>query len=251
MKKLFIIGTAALLLVLVGCQSKTPKKTSSSFAKTVQKRTTTSSRATTVSTSTTNQAPTTTSSTAEKPSNDASYNGSYYTARSKQGNDIIIVNKKHPLSPDYNPGENPEAKAAFLNLLAGMRAQGFALSDNYSGFRSYATQNDLYNSYVARDGQAAADRYSARPGYSEHQTGLAFDLLDAGGQLLTEPTASQWLLQHAADYGFIVRYVEGKEGTTGYMPESWHVRYIGPEAKEIAASGLTLEEYLGVEGGSY
>ncbi len=249
MKKIVIIGVTALLLT--ACQSKKAEKPTTSSTKTVQKSTKATTDVSNSSMTTGSQASSTTSSSTEEPTKDASYNGSYYTVKSKQGNDIVIVNKKHALSPDYNPGEIPEAKAAFLNLLADMKAQGFALSDNYSGFRSYATQNDLYNSYVARDGQAAADRYSARPGYSEHQTGLAFDLLDASGQLLTEPTASQWLLDHAADYGFIVRYREGKEGTTGYMPESWHVRYIGSEAKEIAASGLTLEEYLGVEGGSY
>ena len=99
--------------------------------------------------------------------------------------------------------------------------------------------------------KAAADRYSARPGYSEHQTGLAFDLIDKNGNLVQESGASQWLLDNAYKYGFIVRYLEGKEGSTGYMPESWHLRYIGQEAKEIAQSGKSLEEYFGITGGGY
>lgn len=180
----------------------------------------------------------------------ATYNGSYYSVQGKYG-EVIIANKKHPLSPSYAPGENPQALAAFQNLIADMQAQGFAISNNYSGFRSYETQAGLYQSYVNQDGQAAADTYSARAGYSEHQTGLAFDLLDSYGNLLEEPVASQWLADNAHHYGFIVRYLPGKESSTGYMAETWHVRYIGQEATDIYNSGLTLEEYFGVPGGGY
>ncbi|HEP1819115.1 TPA: M15 family metallopeptidase [Streptococcus suis] len=180
----------------------------------------------------------------------ATFNGSYYSVQGKYS-EIIIANKKHPLSPSYAPGENPQALAAFQQLIADMQAQGFAISNNYSGFRSYETQAGLYQSYVNQDGQAAADTYSARAGYSEHQTGLAFDLLDSSGNLLEEPTASQWLASNAHHYGFIVRYLPGKEYSTGYMAETWHVRYIGQEATDIYNSGLTLEEYLGVPGGGY
>lgn len=180
----------------------------------------------------------------------AKYNGSYYSVQGKYG-EIIIANKKHPLSSSYAPGENPQALSAFQQLIDDMQAHGFAISNNYSGFRSYETQAGLYQSYVNQDGQVAADRYSARPGYSEHQTGLAFDLLDSAGNLLEEPTASQWLASNAHHYGFIVRYLPGKEYSTGYMAETWHVRYIGQEATEIYNSGLTLEEYFGVPGGGY
>ncbi|HFI0645779.1 TPA: LD-carboxypeptidase LdcB/DacB [Streptococcus suis] len=180
----------------------------------------------------------------------ATYNGSYYSVQGKYGQ-VIIANKKHPLSASYAPGENPQALAAFQQLIADMQAQGFAISNNYSGFRSYETQAGLYQSYVNQDGQAAADTYSARAGYSEHQTGLAFDLMDSGGNLLEEPTASQWLADNAHHYGFIVRYLPGKEAITGYMAESWHIRYIGQEATDIYNSGLTLEEYFGVPGGGY
>lgn len=180
----------------------------------------------------------------------AYFNGSYYSVQGKYG-EVIIANKKHPLAADYAPGENPTAAAAFRRLKADMQALGFGISDSYSGFRSYAHQTSVYQSYVNQEGQAAADTYSARPGYSEHQTGLAFDLLDTSGNLLEEPKASQWLATNAHHYGFVVRYLPGKEHITGYMAESWHVRYIGQEATDIYNSGLTLEEYYGVPGGDY
>ncbi|MBO4107226.1 LD-carboxypeptidase LdcB/DacB [Streptococcus suis] len=180
----------------------------------------------------------------------ATYNGSYYSVQGKYG-EIIIANKKHPLDPSFAPGENPTALAAFQQLLAAMQEKGFSISTNYSGFRSYETQAGLYQSYVNNDGQAAADTYSARPGYSEHQTGLAFDIMDASGNLLTEPSAANWVANNAHYYGFIVRYLPGKESITGYIAESWHVRYIGQEASDIYQSGLTLEEYFGVPGGDY
>jgi len=176
--------------------------------------------------------------------------GLYYSVQGKY-DEILVVNKHYPLSKDYNPGENPTAKAAFLKLIGQMQKEGYAIGNNYSGFRSYGTQAQLYQSYVNREGQAAADRYSARPGYSEHQTGLAFDLIGTDGNLVEDESAAQWLLDHAADYGFVVRYLKGKESVTGYMHEEWHLRYVGKEAKEIAASGLTLEEYYGFDGGDY
>ena len=189
-------------------------------------------------------------SSAKPTDTDLAYNGRYYSVHGKY-EEILIVNKRYPLSPQYNPGENAIAKAALLKLIEDMQTAGYAISSQYSGFRSYDTQADLYQNYVNRDGKEAADRYSARPGYSEHQSGLAFDLIDTKGNLLEETDASQWLLQHAHRYGFIVRYLEGKEHSTGYMPESWHLRYIGQEAKEIAESGKSLEEYFGISGGSY
>ena len=176
--------------------------------------------------------------------------GDHYSIQGKY-DEIVVANKHYPMSKDYNPGENPTAKAELLKLIAAMQQAGFPISDNYSGFRSYETQTQLYQNYVDKDGKAEADRYSARPGYSEHQTGLAFDLIGTNGDLVTEEKAAQWLLDHAADYGFVVRYLKGKEKETGYMAEEWHLRYVGKEAKEIAASGLSLEEYYGFEGGDY
>ena len=185
-----------------------------------------------------------------KANSKVSNKGSYYSLQGKY-DEIVVANKHYPMSKDYYPGENATAKAAFLKLIAQMKEEGYAISDNYSGFRSYATQAQLYQSYVSQEGQAAADRYSARPGYSEHQTGLAFDVIGTDGQLVEDSSAAQWLLEHAPDYGFVVRYPRGKESITGYMHEEWHLRYIGKEAKDIAASGLTLEEYYGFDGGDY
>ena len=185
-----------------------------------------------------------------KANSKVSNKGSYYSLQGKY-DEIVVANKHYPMSKDYYPGENATAKAAFLKLIAQMQEEGYAISDNYSGFRSYATQAQLYQSYVNQEGQGAADRYSARPGYSEHQTGLAFDVIGTDGQLVEDSNAAQWLLEHAPDYGFVVRYPRGKESITGYMHEEWHLRYIGKEAKDIAASGLTLEEYYGFDGGDY
>ena len=174
-------------------------------------------------------------STTETTSNKVTSNGSYYSIKGKY-DDIIIANKKYPLSPSYNPGEDATAKAAFVRLRNDMINQGFNVGHAYSGFRSYDTQKTLYQNYANRDGYAAADRYSARAGYSEHQTGLAYDLTDRSGNLLEDKTATDWLNNNAYKYGFVVRYQPGKESVTGYMPEAWHIRYIGKEAKEVYES---------------
>ena len=189
-------------------------------------------------------------STTETTSNKVTSNGSYYSIKGKY-DDIIIANKKYPLSPFYNPGEDATAKAAFVRLRNDMINQGFNVGHAYSGFRSYDTQKTLYQNYANRDGYAAADRYSARAGYSEHQTGLAYDLTDRSGNLLEDKTATDWLNNNAYKYGFVVRYQPGKESVTGYMPEAWHIRYIGKEAKEVYESGKSLEEYFGFDGGDY
>lgn len=186
----------------------------------------------------------------EADKNDVMYNGSYYSIQGKY-DEIIIANKKYPLASNYNPGENTAAKEAFVKLRNDMINKGYNVGYGYSGFRSYSTQQSLYQSYANRDGQAAADRYSARAGYSEHQTGLAYDLTDKTGNLLQDSAATKWLKDNAHNYGFVVRYLPGKESVTGYMTEEWHVRYIGKEAKEVHDSGLTLEEYYGFEGGDY
>ena len=178
------------------------------------------------------------------------YNGSYYFIQGKY-DEIVVANKKHPMAANYNPGENLTAKAAFLRLRNDMIAKGYNVGYADSGFRTYDYQKVLYQNYVNKDGQAAADRYSARPGYSEHQTGLVFDLTDKAGNLLEDAAASNWLKNNAHRYGFVVRYQPGKEASTGYMPEAWHIRYIGKEADEVYHSGLSLEEYYGFEGGDY
>lgn len=158
---------------------------------------------------------------------------------------ILIANKSYPLPADYNPGTNPEAKAALDRMFADAAAEGLSMRIA-SGFRSYATQKSLYQRYVKRDGVQEADRYSARPGYSEHQTGLAFDINRANMGFAGSPEAL-WLEANAYKYGFILRYPEGKESITGYMLEPWHYRYVGVEnAKMLFDSGLTIEEYFGI-----
>ena len=236
MKKRYLILSGLLALTLAACSQ---EKSATSDAKT-------SSEQSTVQEGTAGSK----SQEASQKKAEVVNKGDHYSIQGKY-DEIVVANKHYPMSKDYNPGENPTAKAELLKLIAAMQQAGFPISDNYSGFRSYETQTQLYQNYVNKDGKAEADRYSARPGYSEHQTGLAFDLIGTNGDLVTEEKAAQWLLDHAADYGFVVRYLKGKEKETGYMAEEWHLRYVGKEAKEIAASGLSLEEYYGFEGGDY
>ena len=236
MKKRYLVLSGLLALTLAACSQEKPvtsETQTSTQEKTVQEGTVGSK-----------------SQEASQKKAEVVNKGDYYSVQGKY-DEIVIANKHYPLSKDYNPGENPTAKAELLKLIAAMQEAGFPISDHYSGFRSYETQTQLYQDYVNKDGKAEADRYSARPGYSEHQTGLAFDLIGTDGDLVTEEKAAQWLLDHAADYGFVVRYLKGKEKETGYMAEEWHLRYVGKEAKDIAASGLSLEEYYGFEGGDY
>ena len=236
MKKRYLILSGLLALTLAACsqeKSATTEAKSSAEQSTVQEGTAGSK-----------------SREASQKKAEVVNKGDHYSIQGKY-DEIVVANKHYPMSKEYNPGENPTAKAELLKLIAAMQQAGFPISDHYSGFRSYETQTQLYQNYINKDGKAEADRYSARPGYSEHQTGLAFDLIGTNGDLVTEEKAAQWLLNHAADYGFVVRYLKGKEKETGYMAEEWHLRYVGKEAKEIAASGLSLEEYYGFEGGDY
>ncbi len=160
---------------------------------------------------------------------------------------ILIANKSYPLPSDYAPGGlTGETQRAFSELQNAMAAEGLSLWVA-SGYRSYDYQAGLYRKYVNRDGKAAADRYSARAGYSEHQTGLAFDVNQVNDSFANTPQA-KWLAEHAWEYGFIIRYPKGKEGVTGYQYEPWHLRYLGKEtAKAVQDSGLCLEEYLGID----
>ncbi|MDD6312632.1 MAG: D-alanyl-D-alanine carboxypeptidase family protein [Firmicutes bacterium] len=160
-------------------------------------------------------------------------------------NGVLIVNKTYGLPADYAPGVDGAANSAFAIM------KSAALEDDInlfivSGYRSYATQEGLYEKYVKRDGQKEAERYSARPGYSEHQTGLAFDVNNASSSFAGTPEA-KWLADNCYKYGFIIRYPEGKESVTGYKYEPWHIRYVGVDlATTLNNSNLTLEEYLGV-----
>lgn len=167
-------------------------------------------------------------------------NGVYYV------DGVLVANKTYSLPADYNPGGlTAETGAAFARMQSAAEADGISLYIQ-SGFRSYELQESLYSRYVSRDGQAAADRYSARPGHSEHQTGLAIDVNDISYSFADTP-AGKWLAANCAKYGFILRYPQDKEAQTGYRYEPWHIRYVGVDvAAAITNSGLCLEEYYGI-----
>lgn len=172
---------------------------------------------------------------------------------------LILVNKHHPLPAGYVPDDLVTAEPAYSNggqLTAETNDAFCALAEalwdeeglrlvNASPYRSYATQKSLYARYYARDG-VVADRYSARAGYSEHQTGLALDVIAPGGTLQSFQNTRQfaWMQENAHRFGFILRYGDGMEEITGYKFEPWHYRYVGVEAATfIYENALTLEEY--------
>ena len=143
----------------------------------------------------------------------------------------------------------PVAARAVEALFADAAADGTPLA-GVSGYRSEATQRSLFEYHVGRLGRAEARRVSARPRHSEHETGLAIDVTGSDGRCPAEPCfagtpAARWLEQHAPDHGFVVRYPEDGEASTGYAYEPWHLRYLGPRrARALADSGLTYEELL-------
>lgn len=159
---------------------------------------------------------------------------------------VLIANKTYALPSDYNPGELlSECESAFSSLQAAAANENLTIW-NASGFRSYELQESLYTRYSNRDGKEAADRYSARPGHSEHQSGLAIDLNDITSAF-ADTAEGKWIAENCWKYGFILRYPMGKEAQTGYMYEPWHIRYVGVAAAEkIHNSGLCLEEYYGI-----
>lgn len=159
---------------------------------------------------------------------------------------VLVANKTYSIPNSYNPGGlTKECSSAFNKMKAAAQKDGVNLFI-VSGFRSYETQRNLYNRYVAKDGKALADTYSARPGTSEHQTGLAMDLNSLQGSF-GETKEGRWLASNCHKYGFIIRYPKGKQSITGYIYEPWHVRYLGTDtATKIYKSGLCLEEYYGI-----
>lgn len=136
-----------------------------------------------------------------------------------------------------------EVAEAFVKMADAARSEGLVLM-NISGYRSYSLQEWLYNNYAAQDGYELADTYSSRPGYSEHQAGLATDINSV--EVSFANTAEfRWLQAHAAEYGFILRYPDGLEYITGFSYEPWHYRYVGVEAaQQIVSEGLTFDELL-------
>lgn len=178
----------------------------------------------------------------------------------------VVVNKSHPIGPDYAPGISlvrgyqvaATAAGPLTALLAESDEQGLGFKIA-SAYRSYGYQEGVYGNVVATSGQAAADRVSARPGYSEHQTGLAVDLVTPASPgcdfdaCFARTPGGRWLADNAWSYGFIVRYQPGNEALTGYSPEPWHLRYVGRAlAAELRRTHVdTLEEFFDVTGGDY
>jgi D-alanyl-D-alanine carboxypeptidase len=180
----------------------------------------------------------------------------------------VVVNKRRPLVPlDYAPTglRLPEVATAGDTLLRSDTAvaveEMFAAAEDdgvglvlLSGYRSFADQESTYAHWVGEYGDAAsADTVSARPGYSEHQTGLAFDIGQADGACslvlcFRDTAAARWTAEHAADFGFLLRYPLGFHGITGFSAESWHFRYVGRDVSLAmrAAGTRTLEEHLGL-----
>ncbi len=159
----------------------------------------------------------------------------------------LIANKTYSLPSSYNPGLNSTVKTKANEMFAAAKNEGLNIWLS-SGFRSYNTQKNLYNNYVNRDGKNKADTYSARPGHSEHQSGLAFDVNQINSTFDNTPEAN-WLANNCYKYGFILRYPNGKTNETGYKYESWHFRYVGEDlATKLYNDGnwITLESYFGI-----
>lgn len=205
---------------------------------------------------------------AEDPGGDGSGgNERVSEASAAPGSVHVLVNKATPLDPeDYEPEDlevpdvpqdnggqelSHDAAKALEALFAAAESEGLSLS-LVSAYRGFDYQETVYNGYVAESGQEAADAVSARPGHSEHQTGLAADISFAGNEdcllrkCFAETEEGQWLAENGPDHGFIIRYPEGDTDVTGFDYEPWHLRYLGEEtAAAVEESGLPLEEYWG------
>lgn len=180
---------------------------------------------------------------------------------------LILVNKQHPVEEDYKPDDlvamshyapdrsaagrymRAEAASAFNDLVEQAALDGYEIKMT-TAYRSFGFQKMLYEGYVAKYGEEEASKFSAKPGESEHQTGLAVDVSSPSVDYqLTRAYGNEdegkWLAVHAHEFGYILRYPDGKEGITGYMYEPWHLRYVGKfVAGEIYEQKITLEEYL-------
>ena len=171
-----------------------------------------------------------------------------------------LVNKMRPFAQkDWAPSDlvdfegqqlRAEAAQAARTMMDAAKAEGVTLTVS-SAYRSYAVQQQTYQHWVSVNGQKVADQLSARPGYSEHQTGLAIDFSFPEGCRLEEcyedTRAGRWLAKNAQNYGFILRFPKGQQAVTGYLFEPWHYRYLGKDltARYVASGANTLEEFLG------
>lgn len=175
--------------------------------------------------------------------------------------ELVLVNKYNYLPTDYKPSDleyvkgyygdqvpmKKVTKEAFIKLQEAAKEENKMDLMATTAFRTHAKQSTLYNNYVAKNGKEKADTFSARPGYSEHQTGLAIDLKNPArrqGERLSDEDY-EWLKNNAHRFGFIVRYKKDKEFITGYEEEDWHIRYVGIEAaSKMYEENLCLEEYV-------
>ena len=177
--------------------------------------------------------------------------------------DLILVNKKNTVNEDYIPKNLVKPNILFLNsctkeemqlqskaayaleeLFKGAKEDGIILLGS-SGYRSYQSQVNVYQKYYNENGKEYAEQYVAKPGTSEHQTGLAIDVTNESRCFDKTSKEAQWLANNAYKYGFILRYPEEKTDITGYNYEPWHIRYVGKRvAKKIYKNNETLEEYL-------
>lgn len=165
---------------------------------------------------------------------------------------ILIVNKNYGLPEDFNPGLNKRLEDAFIRMKTEAAKEGMILKIA-SGFRDYKFQEEIFNGCVEMDGLEKALTYTAKPGYSEHQTGLSIDIMGSDKEArinskFDNTKEALWLKENAHKYGFILRYPKDKEDITQVKFESWHYRYLGEtEAKAIYKSGESLEEYLNLK----
>jgi D-alanyl-D-alanine carboxypeptidase len=170
----------------------------------------------------------------------------------------LLINKRHKLPDNFVPSSlvdiggghlaTAETKDAFLQMAKHASADGMRLRV-VSAYRSIARQRTVYNRNVTQHGRAAADRFSARPGHSEHSTGRALDIVGSFGTMsdFHRTPEYKWVKENAADYGFIIRYQQGATHITGFIYEPWHLTYVGVDiAKSMKINNIkTLEEYIG------
>ncbi|KIJ86946.1 MULTISPECIES: D-alanyl-D-alanine carboxypeptidase family protein [Staphylococcus] len=163
-------------------------------------------------------------------------------------NGHVIVNKQLALPAKYKPGENKIAKKQLNKLLKQAEKRNLDLTMT-SGYRNFENQEKVVDTFVEKDGKQKTTKYAAKPGHSEHQTGLAFDVgtsqpLNDFHTDFEKTKEAQWLAKHAANYGFIIRYPKNQSKQTGYAYEPWHLRYVGPQlAKTINEKNTNLESY--------
>jgi D-alanyl-D-alanine carboxypeptidase len=264
------------LFIVAGCGNKSEVMPSSSPSPTAATTTTVSPSVGATPTTSTSASATPSSTVTSKPSAKPTASPVTSSVPPKDGtvqviakpeSVTVLVNKQNSLPSTYEPTDlvypnipftfaekiekrkmRQVAASAIEKLFDGANKDGIHLA-GVSAYRSYATQKSVFQNYVKKDGEEKAKTYSAVPGTSEHETGLAIDVSGSTGKCAAEDCfggtkEAVWLEKHAAEYGFIIRYPQGKATITGYQYEPWHLRYVGTEvAKEMQGKGLTMEEY--------